>query len=327
MRKSMTRKQPCKSAPDGTTSCSGVRILIRLDVATHQSYYQRIIHTVFITALVFANFSCTTDRVYEEKPSLTTGSMTLGERKLIQIQKDQEAIFKRIEESDDTDESGNLELSVRHLMTEYESYLAENPEDVLCLILYGKLLRKIDRLEDAQLVFLKANSLDPNLAVVKQQLGNYHAEIGNFEEALGYFLIAVELSPDTALYTYQLGELLYQFRDLFLTSGMFNRDTLDRQISKAFAESARLDSDNIDFQFRYAESFYDLENPDWNAALEAWEAVGNSVNSEVEIAAVLLHKANIYIKLKEPEKAREIIDNVNLPELAETKEQLLKQLP
>ncbi len=323
----MTRKQTDRLAADDFTSRFANRTRNRPDVATYHSCFQQIVHTVFMTALVFANFSCTTDRVYEEKPPLNTGSMTLGERKLIKIQKDQEAIFKRIENSEGSDKLGNLELSVRNLITDYESYLTENPENVLSLILYGKLLRKLDRIEDAQLVFLKANSLDPNLAVVKQQLGNYHAEIGNFEEALAYFLIAVELSPDTALYTYQLGELLYQFRDLFLTSGMFNRDTLDRHMSKAFSESARLAPDNIDFQFRYAESFYDLENPDWNAALQAWESVGNNVTSEAELAAVLLHKANVYIKMKDPEKARELIDQVNVPELAETKEQLLKQLP
>ena len=323
----MTRKQTGRLATVDFISCFANRTRNRLDIAAYHSCYQHFVYTVFITALVFANLSCTTDQVYEDKPPLNSGSMTLGERKLIKIQKDQEAIFKRIEDSDGSDESGNLELSVRNLITDYESYLAENPEDVLSLILYGKLLRKIDRIEDAQLIFLKANSLDPDLAVVKQQLGNYHAEIGNFEEALGYFLIAVELSCNTALYTYQLGELLYQFRDLFLTSGMFNRDTLDRQMSKAFAESARLDPDNIDFQFRYAESFYDLENPNWNAALEAWESIGNNVNSEAELAAILLHKANVYIKMKDPEKARELIDQVNVPELAETKEQLLKQLP
>ncbi len=323
----MTRKQTGRLAADDFTSRFANRTRNRPDVATYHSCYQQIVHTVFITALVFANFSCTTDRVYEEKPPLNTGSMTLGERKLIKIQKDQEAIFKRIENSDGSDELGNLEISVRNLISDYESYLTENPEDVLSLVLYGKLLRKLDRIEDAQLIFLKANSLDPNLAVVKQQLGNYHAEIGNFEEALAYFLIAIELSPDTALYTYQLGELLYQFRDLFLTSGMFNRDTLDRHMSKAFSESARLAPDNIDFQFRYAESFYDLENPDWNAALQAWESVGNNVTSEAELAAILLHKANVYIKMKDPEKARELIDQVNVPELVETKEQLLKQLP
>ncbi len=323
----MTRKQTGRLAADDFTSRYANRTRSRPDVATFHSYYQQIVHTVFITALVIANFSCTTDRVYEEKQPLNTGSMTLGERKLIKIQKDQEAIFKRIENSDGSDELGNLEISVRNLISDYESYLTENPEDVLSLVLYGKLLRKLDRIEDAQLIFLKANSLDPNLAIVKQQLGNYHAEIGNFEEALAYFLIAIELSPDTALYTYQLGELLYQFRDLFFTSGMFNRDTLDRQMSKAFYEAARLDPDNIDFQFRYAESFYDLKNPAWNEALQAWESVGNSVNSESELAAILLHKANVYIKMKAPEKARELIDQVNVPELAETKEQLLKQLP
>ena len=323
----MELKQICKLAIFPHTAPFANQRLIRMDCPTHHPYYQRIFHTVFITVLVFAICSCTTDRIYEVEEPLNSGSMTLGEHKLIKLQKDHEAIFKRIEESDDTTKFSNLELNIRNLITDYESYLTENPEDVFALILYGKLLRKIDRLEDAQLVFLKANSLNPNLAVVKQQLGNYHAEIGNYEEALGYFLIAVQLSPDTAIYTYQLGELLYQFRDLFLSSGMFNRDTLDRQMSIAFAESARLDRTNIDFQFRYAESFYDLENPDWNTALEAWEIVGNSVKSEVEIAAVLLHKANVLTKLNLPEKAREIINSVTAPELTESKEQLLKQLP
>ena len=252
--------------------------------------------------------------------------MTLAERKLIKIHSDQSKIFQRIEDNNGDYIENELELNIRNLITDYESFLAENPNDVYCLILYGKLLRKIDRPEDAQLLYLKANNLDPNIAVIKQQLGNYHAEVGNYEEALGYILMAIDLSPETGLYVYQLGELLHHFRDRFLTSGMFDGETLDQQMCKAFSESARLDPENIDFQFRYAECFYDLKNPDWTAALKAWNNVSKSVNSEIEVAAVHLHIANIYIKLGEPEKARENIDRVKSPELVATKEQLLKQL-
>ena len=39
---------------------------------------------------------------------------------------------------------------------------------------------------------------------------------------------------------------------------------------EAFRTAAELAPDRIEFTYRYAESFYDLEKPDWDGAFKAW---------------------------------------------------------
>ena len=110
-------------------------------------------------------------------------------------------------------------------------------------------------------ILLKANQLDPNLPIVKNQLGNYLAEEGEPIEAANYFISAIRLAPNEPLYHYQLGTLLTEARDDFLKSGQWTRAQLDQTMQEAFRHAAELAPDNIAFAYRYAYSFYDLAEP------------------------------------------------------------------
>jgi tetratricopeptide (TPR) repeat protein len=258
------------------------------------------------------------------------GEMTFGERKMMAIAEKQEAIFRQFESKEgelsemDVEE---LQFRVRTLAQEYESLIADDPDEVLVYILYGKLLRKVGQEERAAKMFLKADDLDPKIAVVKQQLGNYLAEHGKFTEALGFLLQATTLSPETAVYHYQIGELLNVFRDSFIADGLYLRGSLDSQMKAAFAESARLAPGNRDFRLRFAECFYDLENPDWEESLALWGELMAGAESDHEQQAIHLHEANVLIKLARYEEAREHIEQVTLAVLAPTQNELLDQLP
>jgi hypothetical protein len=53
-----------------------------------------------------------------------------------------------------------------------------------------------------------------------------------------------------------------------------DRESLDRDmLARPSAQAAELAPDRIEFAYRYAEAFYDLEQPDWDAALKAWSAL------------------------------------------------------
>ena len=104
-----------------------------------------------------------------------------------------------------------LTRKIQDLVADFESYLADNPKDLTALILYGKFLRRVDQPGPATGVFLKADKLDPDIAVIKQQIANYLTEEGRIAEALPYLLRAVELSPDKAIYHDQLGSFLFLF--------------------------------------------------------------------------------------------------------------------
>jgi tetratricopeptide (TPR) repeat protein len=221
----------------------------------------------------------------------------------------------------------NLRAKMQDLVFAYEDYLKKYPDLAAGFAAYGVLLGKIDMRRQSSAMLLKANQLDPNLPVVKNQLGNYLAEEGKPLEAVNYFLSAIKLDPDEPLYHYQLGTLLTEARDDFLKSGEWQRPALDRAMREAFRRAAELAPNRIEFTYRYGESFYDLATPDWDEALKVWGALEERLKPGLEQETVRLHAANILIKQGKFDLARALLVTVTAAPLAQQKEKLVAQLP
>ena len=256
----------------------------------------------------------------------TTAGVSLLDKKMMDLVARQSAIFRLIENNRDPLKEGDLQLRLNELIHDWEILLTDNPDEVTAYIFYGKLLRKVEQNEHAHRMFSQANRLDPDIAVVNQQIGNYLAEDGDYGLALGYFLKTIELSPKTALYSFQLGELLFHFRDHYVADEILDRPTLDQQMLASFQIATQLEPGNRDFQFRYAEAFYDLETPDWESALAAWESVAVTVQPGIETEAVQLHRARALARLGHRTEARTLAEEVTEPSLQKSKEQVLELL-
>ena len=224
-------------------------------------------------------------------------------------------------------DADNLRVKMQDLVFDYESYLKKYPDLAAGYAAYGVLLGKIDMRRQSSAMLLKANQLDPNLPVVKNQLGNYLAEEGKPLEAVNYFLSAIKLDPDEPLYHYQLGTLLTEARDDFLKSGEWQRPALDHAMHEAFRRAAELAPNRIEFTYRYGESFYDLAAPDWDEALKVWGALEERLQPGLEQETVRLHAANILIKQGKFDLARALLVTVTAAPLAQQKEKLVAQLP
>jgi tetratricopeptide (TPR) repeat protein len=209
----------------------------------------------------------------------------------------------------------------------YEKYLEDNPSDVNGLVLYGKFLRRMGEREAANSVFQHAHRLDPRMAVIKQQLGNYLAEEGQYVPALGFFVQAVALAPNEPLYHYQLGELLNVYYDEYLADRIYDEPTLDHAIAGEFKRAAELAPQEPGFAWRYAECFYDMRYPDWNTALAAWEDLGTRTTSPVEIEVIRLHCARVLLELGRDEEARAlIVQPVHYHALEASRDELAQRL-
>lgn len=253
------------------------------------------------------------------RPAALTGpapaSLTMAERRLQAIL-DREAglraeaaaleTARRAEPGgEDRSARDSLEQRFGALAREYESYLADNPDHFEARLLYGKLLVTLGQHEMAIRQFLVVDQEHPTLPVVKQQIGNYLAETGRYMAALPYFLNAIDLAPDEPLYPYQLGLLLYQYRDFYLEDRFYDRAALDSQMLAAFRRAAELAPDERAYRQRYAEAFYDVETPDWEEALRQWESLAATARTRLESDAVRLHRARVLHRLgRTPEALR-----------------------
>ena len=259
-------------------------------------------------------------------PATGAESTDLATERLGDIVEREVRFYERIRNDPDFYSASEVERRVGDILEAYQSFLADNPDDVEALILYGKLLRRVDEPEAAFGAFLKADALDPKIAVVKQQIGTYLAETGKAKSALPFYLQAVELEPDTAVYHFGLGQLLAEFRDTFLKEAIFTPDALDREMLKAFRKAAQLDPDNFDFQMRLGEAYYDLSSPDWKGALLHWNALAKHIDDPLRIEIVNLHRARVLGELGRHKEARELANSIEDPALQFSKEQVLQYL-
>ncbi len=222
----------------------------------------------------------------------------------------------------------DLHVQFQQLTNDYEDYLGKYPNLSAGYVSYALFLAKpvMGERKRAAALLLKANQLNPDLPVVKNQLGNYLAEEGKPIEALNYYLAAVKLAPKEPLYHYQIGLLITEARDDFLKSGEWTRATLDKSMQDAFEQAMTLSPGNIPYAYRYGESFYDLEVPEWEQALANWRALESKVSTELARQTIRLHEANILIKQGKSAEVRTLLLTVKEDALQTQKQKLAEQL-
>lgn len=259
------------------------------------------------------------------KPKPMPESQTVADQRLQRIYDSQQQVFAEIADNPTLTEAARAQR-LQNIISNYQSLLLDNPEYVYGYIMYGKFLRQVDQRQLANMAFVKANALNPDLAVVKQQIANYLSEEGEYDLALPYYLAAIRLEPQTALYHYQLGTLLHTYRKEFQVDGKLTADVLDRQLQDAFAAATRLEPQSRLYAMRYAESFFDVAGADWSAALPLWQALETTAEDEQQRQIILLQKARVLIALGEKAQAQAAIDAVNDPVLHGAKIVVQEQL-
>lgn len=221
----------------------------------------------------------------------------------------------------------DLRQPLQELCYAYEDFLRKYPSYALGYVSYAMLLDNpvIDERRRSTALFLKANQLDPDIALVKNQLGNHIAEQGQPLEALNYFLAAVRLAPKEPLYHYQVGTLLAEARDDFLKSGEWTAAKIDEAMQKAFLQASLLTPGEWRYAYRYGLSFYDVASPDWETALKFWTEFEGGLKPGIEQQTCRLHRAKALLELGRREEAREILKTVTEPILEREKIKLEKQ--
>jgi tetratricopeptide (TPR) repeat protein len=253
-------------------------------------------------------------------------SETMAERRLKDIAEHQKVLFTDAATQGKNMDDASFKTGVEQMVHEYESLLHDNPEFAPGYAAYGYMLWKVGMRNQAVVNLTKANQLDPSIPLVKNELGNYYAEEGKPLEAVTYFQAAIKLEPAEPLYFYQLGTLLYEARDEFLHSGEWTRASVDHSMQEAFKHAADLAPERIEFSYRYAESFYDMDEPDWPEALKAWQVLDARAKSDIERQTMRLHEANVLLNMDEAEGARKVLATVTDPALVGQKQKLVARI-
>lgn len=290
----------------------------------------RIFSPLSALALIALLFACSGDRqrrkptVEDTRAAAGAESFSLAHRELMELVQ----LQKNIEFDGKTKKAKKAEIESRLLELDrlWENYMLENGGDLTSLLIYGKFLRAYKDAKHSYEIFLKADKIDPNIAVVKQQLALYEAENKDYAAAYEHILRACELEPKTAVYRYQLGNLIFYGGSAIAQKKFIAKDTLEAQMLEAFKSAASLDKSNAEFLMRHAQAYYEVSKPDWAAAMAAWKAVfDNSKEPQVRENA-LLNMAQIAMETSDFKEAEKFLSQVGLPDFNAQKAQIERRL-
>jgi tetratricopeptide (TPR) repeat protein len=251
---------------------------------------------------------------------------TMSEKTLKEIVGRQRAIFARAEKEGDSLDVAWLRGELQSVISSYDILIQKSPDFAPAYVAYGMLLGQVGMTKEAVGILLKANQLDKEIPVVKNEIGRFLAEDGKLVEAMPWIMAAIDLEPQQPLYHYHLGKLLTEGRDEFIKTGQFTRPALDKAMLQAFARAAELAPANFGYAYRHAEAYYDLEAPQWDEALALWRKLDAGVETPLEHQTLRLHQANVLIKQGKAAEARALIDTVTEITLLKQKQTLLDSL-
>lgn len=236
----------------------------------------------------------------------------------------QKALLVEAKSKDDATEIEDLRPRLQRVVNDYERLLTKHPGFAAGWAAYGLFLCDplVEDHKTALPLLLRANGLDDEIPVVKNQIGVIMAEQGRVIDAFNYFLAAADLAPTEPLYHFQIGLLLAEGRDDFLKSKAWTRAALDKSMLEAFARAVVLSPDRTDYAYRAAEAYYDLAEPRWEEAYRVWTALEERLTGRLETQTVRLHRARVLWKQGFAGDARELLATVAAPELAAQKAKL-----
>ena len=258
--------------------------------------------------------------------AVTAHAEMMAEKTLKEIVARQRNIFARAEKEGEHLDEAWLRGELQSVINSYDILIQKSPDFAPAYVTYGMLLGQVGMTREAVGILLKANKLDANIPLVKNQLAKHLAEDGKPVEALPWIMAAIDLEPKEPLYHYHLGLLLLEGREDFIRTGHFTRPALDAAMLAAFQHAAEYAPDKFAYAYRHAEAYADLEKPQWDEALKLWAALEERAKPGIEQETIRLQAANVMLKLGQTDKARLLLAMVSEKVLLKQKQTLLDQM-
>ena len=205
----------------------------------------------------------------------------------------------------------------------YAELTAKYPRDAAVKNACGEFLWSVGEPARAVEAWLAAEEIDPKSAVVLDHLGGSFLAAGNPKKAAGYYARATASAPDNATYHYNYANVAFLFRHELLDAARPDAAAMLHDALSHFAAATRLDPLNAEYARAYAETFYSVPNPDWRAALLAWQHF-YEITPGKDFA--LLNLARVHMTLGNKPEARASLARIQSPEFDRLKTRLLERI-
>lgn len=211
----------------------------------------------------------------------------------------------------------------RKLERVYAALAAKYPADAAVKNAHAEWLWSAGEHERAVEAWQAAEKIEPENAVVLDHLGGSFLAAGDAKQAATYYARATASAPENAAFHYNYANVAFLFRHELLDADRPDAAAILRHALTHFADAARLEPLNPEYARAYAETFYTVPDPDWPAALRAWQHF-HEISPQKDFA--LLNLARVHLKLGNRPEARESLAQIQNPEFDSLKNRLQERI-
>ena len=211
----------------------------------------------------------------------------------------------------------------RKLEKIYADLGAKHPRDAAVKNGHAEFLWNSGEQARAMEMWEAAAALEPKNAVVLDHLGDGWLAAGEAKKAAAFYARTVESAPRNAAYRFTLANVTFLFRHELRDAAQPDEAAVLGHALALFAEASRLEPLNTEYARGYAETFYSLPQPDWEAALAAWRHFAE-ISPRKDFAQANL--ARVHLKLGQKDAARECLDKVQGPDFQRLKARLSERI-
>ncbi len=205
----------------------------------------------------------------------------------------------------------------------YTDLAEKYPRDAAVRNGHAEFLWSIGERERAVQIWEAALSLEPKSALILDHLGGGWLAAGEVKKAALYYERAVESAPQNAASIFTLANVNFLFRhQLYSPTLPDEAAVLDRALD-LFAKASALEPLNATYARAYAETFYSLPKPDWQAGLAAWQHFAQ-ITPQQDFAQANL--ARVHLKLGQKDAARACLAKIQSPAFLPLKARLSERI-
>jgi len=197
-----------------------------------------------------------------------------------------------------------VRAKLRRLEADYRFFIYEHPQDADALVSFGGFLYDQGREEEGLQFWQRAITVDPHCAKAYNNLAVDYGHNGRAADALRYHQKAIELDPSDPIFRFNWATTCVLFRkDAHEVYG-WDTDQIFEHGLEEFRKARDLEPQNVEYAWAYAQTFYQVNKPDWQQAYAAWQFCLNQQVDEVGRERVYSQLARVCLRWGRLDKAR-----------------------
>jgi tetratricopeptide (TPR) repeat protein len=220
----------------------------------------------------------------------------------------------------------SLRANLRRLEADYRFFLKQHPDNDKALVAFGGFLYDQRRQDQAIQCWERAIAVNPRCAKAYNNLATHYGHFGGAAKALRYHQKAFELDPSDPIFHFNWATTCIMFRkDAHEVYG-WDTDEIFRRSQEEFRKARDLAPQDFNYAQSYAETFYQVTKPDWQAALAAWQFCLGQPLDEVGRERVYSHLARVCIRSHRYDEAHTWLGKINAGEILPLRRVLERRL-